>query len=68
MEEQHKYITAFKCEFGQFERNRISFGLCNAPATFQRFMNNIFRKVLYKSVLIYLDDVIIFSKTLEEFV
>lgn len=66
IEEQHKHITAFICEFGQFEWNRMSFGLCNAPATFQRFMNSIFRKVLYKSVLIYLDDVIIFSKTLEE--
>ena len=66
IEEQHKYITAFICEFGQYEWNRMSFGLCNAPATFQRFMNSIFRKLLYKSVLIYLDDVIIFSKTLEE--
>lgn len=66
IEEHHKYITAFICEFGQFEWNRMSFGLCNAPASFQRFMNNIFRSVLYKSVLIYLDDVIIFSKTLEE--
>ena len=66
IEEPHKYITAFVCELGQFEWNRMSFGLCNAPSTFQRFMNHIFREVLHDYVLIYLDDIIIFSKTLEE--
>lgn len=63
-EDQHK--TAFICEFGLFEYIRMSFGLTNAPATFQRAMNNIFRDVLYKFALCYLDDLIIYSKTFEE--
>jgi hypothetical protein len=44
----------------------MAFGLTNAPPTFQRTMNNISRKVLGKYALVYLDDVIIFSKTAEE--
>ena len=41
-------------------------GLKNSPATFQRVMNNILRGLTYKICLVYLDDVIIFGKTLEE--
>jgi hypothetical protein len=41
-------------------------GLCNAPSVFQRMMNNIFHKQLHKSVVIYLDDLLIFSKTIDE--
>ena len=44
----------------------MSFGLCNAPATFQRLMNYVLRPVFGKKALVYLDDVIIFSSTLEE--
>jgi len=44
----------------------MPFGLTNAPGTFQRAMNNMFREVLYKCVVVYLDDIIVYSKTLEE--
>ena len=44
----------------------MPFGLCNAPATFQRLMQEIFKKQLYKSVLCYLDDILIFSKSFDE--
>ena len=62
--DQHK--TAFRCRFGHFEYEVMPFGLMNAPATFQFFINDIFSDVLDKFVFSYLDDVLIFSKTKEE--
>jgi hypothetical protein len=46
----------------------LPFGLCNAPATFHRMMNDILRDFLHEFVTVYLDDVCIFSRTLEEYV
>ena len=66
IEEKDKHKTAFVCEYGQYEFNRMPFGLTNAPGTFQRLMNKILKSVLYKSALVYLDDIIIFSKTIED--
>ena len=43
------------------------FGLCNSPATFQRFMNDIFRELIFKEgLIIYMDDILITGRTLEE--
>ncbi|KZS02342.1 Uncharacterized protein APZ42_000657, partial [Daphnia magna] len=64
IEESDKHKTAFICEFGQYEFNRIPFGLTNAPSTFQRAMNNILKTVLYKFALVYLDDIIVFSNSI----
>ena len=66
LEESAKEKTAFIVENNLYEFNRMSFGPCNAPATFQRLMNHILRTVLGKSALVYLDDVIIFSDSLTE--
>ncbi|KAH7623119.1 putative Transposon Tf2-6 polyprotein [Nannochloris sp. 'desiccata'] len=57
--------TAFRTPFGHFEFVVLPFGLCNAPATFQTLMNNVFRDELHQFVLCYLDDIMIFSKSLQ---
>ena len=62
VDESDKPKTAFTSEFGHYEYNRMPFGLTNAPATFQRLMNFILQDLLYKTVVVYLDDIIIFSK------
>lgn len=58
--------TAFNVENGHYEFRRMPFGLKNAPATFQRLMDNILRGVQNESCLVYLDDIIVFSTSLEE--
>ena len=62
--DQHK--TAFSTPFGLFEYTRMPMGLCNSPATFQRLMQHIFNDLVFQILLIYLDDLIIYSSTLEE--
>ena len=61
-----RFKTAFCTRYGHFEFTVMPFGLCNAPATFQRVMNQAFFDLLDKCVLIYLDDILIFSKDLEQ--
>lgn len=58
--------TAFCTPFGLFEWNRMPFGLCNAPSTFQRLMQRIFGDQQCQSVLLYLDDIVVFSSTVEQ--
>ena len=58
--------TAFVTHEGQYEWMYMPFGLTNAPATFQRMMNNTFAGLTWQCCLVYLDDIIIFSKTFED--
>lgn len=58
--------TAFSCENGHYEYLRMPFGLKNAPATFQRVMDNILRGIQNEKCAVYLDDVIVYSTSLEE--
>lgn len=58
--------TAFTTKYGQFEYTVMAMGLCNAPATFQTLMNSIFRDVIDKFLVIYLDDILIYSDSEEE--
>ena len=66
MTEEAKPKTAFVTHMGLFQFNRLPFGLNTAPAVFQDCMNTALQGLLYKCCLCYLDDVIIFSKTVAE--
>lgn len=64
--EKDRAKTAFCTPFGLFEFNRMPFGLCNAPSTFQRLMERMFGDCRYQSVLLYLDDLIVFSSSVQQ--
>ncbi|GJP56065.1 hypothetical protein CLOM_g15129 [Closterium sp. NIES-68] len=58
--------TAFRTRYGSYEYTVMPFGLTNAPSTFQLTMNGVFRNLLDKCVIIYLDDILIYSTTHEQ--
>lgn len=61
-----KHKSAFITEQGIYEFNRLSFGLVNAPMTFQSLMTKVLKNLNFKIALIYIDDLIVFSKDFDE--
>nr|GFB72132.1 reverse transcriptase domain-containing protein [Tanacetum cinerariifolium] len=59
--EQEK--TMFTCPYGTFAYKRISFGLCNAPGTFQRCMMAIFHDMIEKTMEVFMDDFLVFGNS-----
>ncbi len=66
MASNDKSKTAFTCRYGTYQFTVMPFGLMTAPSTFQRMMNRVFFDLLDEGVLCYLDDLLIYSKTVEE--
>ena len=62
--DRHK--TAFTCRYGTYQFTVMPFGLSTAPATFQRMMNRVFFELLDEGVLCYLDDLLIYSKSIQQ--
>ena len=58
--------TAFCTHLGQWEYVAMPFGLCNAPSTFQKLMNKVFAEEINSFISVYLDDILIFSRSVEE--
>ncbi|KAJ1193659.1 hypothetical protein NDU88_002955 [Pleurodeles waltl] len=68
MREGDEWKTAFKTRYGLFEYTVMPFGLCNAPAAFQFFLNDVLREYLDIFAIVYIDDILIYSDNENEHV
>ena len=65
-DEEDRRKTAFITKYSLFEYLVIPFGFCNAPSTFQRCMEMVFRGLQWNILLVYLDDIIVMSSNFDE--
>ena len=65
-EESHQYTAFMVGSMGMYKFLRMPYGLCNVPATFQHLMQNCLGELNLQFALIYLDDVIVYSRTQED--
>uniref|UniRef100_A0A8C5MTM1 ribonuclease H n=1 Tax=Leptobrachium leishanense TaxID=445787 RepID=A0A8C5MTM1_9ANUR len=64
--QRDEWKTAFNTRYGYYEYLGMPYGLCNAPATFQNFVNDVFRDLLDVCVVVFLDNILIYSNTLKD--
>ena len=67
VKEEHIQKTAFRTQQGHWEFIVMPFGLCNAPASFQRLISKVLTGTIGDFILVYLDDILVFSRTIEEY-